>query len=130
MKVSLSTTWARRFHPEMILEEAELMVTAVSGSGEGSAQGGITCEGTWPIRGISERQRRGARVLTTEASTRGGVSVLITRLERLRARMSCSTASTTSPVLKVITRGRAPPADGSMNLRQTEILRHQMMGRH
>ena len=68
------------------------------------------------MRGMSERQSRGASVLTPEARVRGGVSLLITRLERLSARMSCNTASTTSPVLKVITRGRAPPAEGSMNL--------------
>ena len=46
----------------------------------------------------------------------GGVSDLITRLERDSASMSCRTAKTTSPVLKVITRGSEPPADGSMNL--------------
>ena len=46
----------------------------------------------------------------------GGVSDLITRLERDSASISCRTAKTTSPVLKVITRGSEPPADGSMNL--------------
>ena len=46
----------------------------------------------------------------------GGVSDLITRLDRDSASMSCRTAKTTSPVLKVITRGSEPPADGNMNL--------------
>ena len=49
----------------------------------------------------------------------GGVSDLITRLDSDRASMSCKTAKTTSPVLKVITSGREPPADGSMNLNKS-----------
>lgn len=61
-------------------------------------------------------QRNGAIVCTTEVTLMGGESDLVTRLERATASTSWVTASTTRPVLKVTTSGRAPPAEGSMNL--------------
>ena len=79
------------------------------------------------MRGKSDRQSQGARVCTTDDASSGGESVLMTRLERESARMSCITASTTRPVLNMITRGRDPPADGSMNLKNEKKLFYSQM---
>ena len=74
------------------------------------------------MSGMSEMQRKGAMVWMMETTMRGGVSDLVTRLDRARARTSWMTARTTRPVLKVMTSGSAPPAEGSIILSERRVI--------
>lgn len=78
------------------------------------------------MSGMSEMQSHGANVWMMEDVQTGGESVLMTRLESDKARMSWSTARTTRPVLNMMTMGREPPAAGSMNLRESRVMTRMM----